>query len=151
MFKFLTQPTITRFFFPHLPPNQRVTLDKLPTELRDRNFLNEHRPSTQTGAKMCKNVRATRMRSDRASIFFFCKLVVGWLVSWWLGKKTKLPSPSTHCRRSSPWSWSPRPWWRRPCTCRSPTSPTSGAAAWWRGGDRSDRRRGPVGRTKKKR
>ncbi len=31
-------------------PNQQRTLNKLPTELRRRNFVNKHRPSMQIGA-----------------------------------------------------------------------------------------------------
>ncbi len=41
------------------PNQQRRTVNKLPTELRRRNFVDNHRLSTQVGAKRAKNVCAT--------------------------------------------------------------------------------------------
>ena len=63
-------------------PNKQHTLNKLPPELRRRNFVNNHRLSTQVGAKRGKNTYATCTRSGWASILCMPPLVVGVQDSW---------------------------------------------------------------------
>ncbi len=45
-------------------PNRQRALNKLPTELRRRNFVDKHRLSMRIGTQACKNVRATCAYSD---------------------------------------------------------------------------------------
>ncbi len=58
-------------------PNQQRTLHKLPTELRCRNFVTKHRLSIQICAKRAKNVCATCICTNGASIFH--TTVGGWV------------------------------------------------------------------------
>ncbi len=66
---------------PEQQPNQQRTLNKLPTELRRRNFVNKHRLSVRIDAKTCKKrVRNTYTYSDRAPILH--TTVGGWEPLW---------------------------------------------------------------------
>ena len=61
------------------PPSQQQTLNKLPTELRGRNFVSKHRLSMQSRRRTCK--KKTRVRNVcvfRLSFHFACH-------RWWLG------------------------------------------------------------------
>ena len=59
-------------------PNQQLTLNKPPTELRCKKFANKHRPSMQIRRQRCKR-RVRNVCTFRPS-FHFCMppLVVGW-------------------------------------------------------------------------
>ena len=63
-------------------PNQQRTLNKLPTELRCKDFVTKHRLNIQTSAKMCKNVYARSTYSNWASILHTA-------VGGWEGKASK--------------------------------------------------------------
>ncbi len=50
-------------------PNQQRTLNRLPTDLRCRNFANKHQLSIQIGTKRAKNMYSTCTYSNWAPIF----------------------------------------------------------------------------------
>ncbi len=58
-------------------PNQQHTLNKLPTELRCRNFVSEHRPSMQICAKRAKT--STQSACIPAELPFLHVTVGGWV------------------------------------------------------------------------
>ena len=60
-------------------PNQQRTLNKLPPELRRRNFADKHRLSVASRCQTCRNVYATCTYSDWASILH-ATTVGGWEV-----------------------------------------------------------------------
>ncbi len=64
-------------------PNQQRTLNKPPPELRCRNFINNHRLSTQIGTKRAKNVSATCTYSNWASSISH-PTVGGWALGFFL-------------------------------------------------------------------
>ena len=65
-------------------PNRRCTLNKLPPELRGRNFVTKHRLSMQIGVKRAKNVYATCAYSNWAAI-------LRTTVAGWVGRRKSVP------------------------------------------------------------
>ena len=68
-------------------PNQRRDLDKLPTELRRRNFDYKCRPAHANRCGTCRNAHATCTCSDRAANFARHR--------WWLGMHTPTHTHNT--------------------------------------------------------
>ena len=60
-------------------PNQQRTLNKLPPQLRCRNFVNKHRLSIRIGTKRAKNVHAMRTYIPTELPFCLAPLMVGFL------------------------------------------------------------------------
>ncbi len=61
-------------------PNRQRTLNKLPTELRLKNFVNKHRLSIQNRRQTCKN-RLCNVYMFRLSFHFLHATVGGWVCS----------------------------------------------------------------------
>ncbi len=87
-------------------PNQQRTLNKLPTELQYRNFVNKHRLSIQIGAKCAKMCAQCVLHIPTELPFCLPPLLVGWThkVYWKKSRKINIfPSQSTlsFCHYSS--------------------------------------------------